>query len=278
MSEESVFQSPKFIPVIKALTSRAQIFAMIGRNAEAFIDIDRALALASETGDKHSQGMAYNNLGYAYYVQGEYEKAIEYYFTYLKISEESGNSTGKALALNNIGSVFLQINNYEKAESYLNTAKQLFEIIDDRYTLIETHLLLAELYIKKSGVNPAEQMRQAFRHIRIAYLLAHKLGSKYRIACCHLTSARAYQTIDSYRKSAINYEKAIRQFESIRQKRELIDAYSEYAKLISILPAHLQCRNLSLKQKEYLSRAKNLCRKMKLPILARKIDIMFKTN
>jgi tetratricopeptide (TPR) repeat protein len=53
-----------------------------------------------------------------YCKQGDYAKALEYYFKALRINEEIENKEGQAINLGNIGNVYSDQGNYAKALDY----------------------------------------------------------------------------------------------------------------------------------------------------------------
>lgn len=243
------------------------IYIFLGNHRQAIKSLNKALVLTNIAGNRVIQGLAYNNLGYIYYTRCEYDKARIYYEKYLQISEEIGSQLGKALAINNLGALYLQAGSLEKAEAYLLEAELLFNRIGDRYTLTETYLFLAELQTKQkiSFLSRRTRLRKALRYLEKAFFLAYELKSIYRIACCHLTAGRIYGWANEFGKTIKNYEKAIQLFKSINQKRELIDAYFEIGKVIDLLPVFKK-RKTKLKKKQswYFTRARILCRKLRL--------------
>jgi hypothetical protein len=52
--------------------------------------------MAKEVGDRAGEGMAYANLGNAYWSQGDFSKAIEYHAQHLAIAKEVGDLAGEA--------------------------------------------------------------------------------------------------------------------------------------------------------------------------------------
>ncbi len=241
------------------------VYENLGDYDRALNFLKLALSFTKISGDKNNEGMVNNNLGYIYYLKCNYKKAIDYYFKFLQISLKTGSRLGKALALNNLGCTYLQIGNFEKARTYLQDAENLFAEIDDRYTLIETYLFLAELSIADTTLEPnnAVRIRNALKYLCKALRLASELRSTYRTAGCCLTSARIYYAAGDFKKAQKDYERAIHLFRSIGQIRDLLDAYLGYAKLLSTLPV-CKRRRFKTRQEQCIAQARRLCKKLKI--------------
>ncbi|MBD2456610.1 CHAT domain-containing protein [Nostoc sp. FACHB-87] len=67
-----------------------------------------------------------SNLGKAYFLAGDYAKALEKYQQSLKIARDTQNSYMEATALGNIGNIHLQETNYSKAIDYLEKSSAIF--------------------------------------------------------------------------------------------------------------------------------------------------------
>ena len=100
-----------------------------------------ALQLSEKQNPIYKKGMttAYNNLGVIFRNQGEYPKALEYYFKELKTAEEIQNKNVIAISLGNIGTVYGAQMYYTKALDYFFKTLKMSEELNDKYG-IERHL------------------------------------------------------------------------------------------------------------------------------------------
>lgn len=74
-----------------------------------------ALAVTKQTGDRRIQGTTLGNLGLAYHLLGEYEKAIDFHQQALAISREIGDHLGQGTVLGNLGITHFSLGDYPKA-------------------------------------------------------------------------------------------------------------------------------------------------------------------
>ena len=91
----------------------------------------RQIPLAEELyGTEHEKtATSYNNIGLLYNAQGDYPKALEYYFKALKIREKvlGTDHPDTASSYNNIGSLYYKKGKYKEALEYLNKALEIFK-------------------------------------------------------------------------------------------------------------------------------------------------------
>jgi tetratricopeptide (TPR) repeat protein len=84
-----------------------------------------SLKISEEISDKYLQSKVIGNIGLIYFDQSNYPKALEYYFRALKIKEEIRDSNGIAMWLGNIGGVYFEQSNYSKALEYILKALEI---------------------------------------------------------------------------------------------------------------------------------------------------------
>ncbi len=89
-------------------------------------------------------------IGLAYSNKGNILKALDYYFTAIKIDEKSGNKIGVARHSGNIGIIYYQRNNLAKAEEYYLKALKLAEETGYKLLQANTYGNLGLLYSDKN--------------------------------------------------------------------------------------------------------------------------------
>ena len=72
-------------------------------------NLQKALVIKSETGDREGQVTDYGNLGAVFQSLGEYDKAIEHLQKALVIRTEISDREGDATDYGNLGTVFLSL-------------------------------------------------------------------------------------------------------------------------------------------------------------------------
>jgi tetratricopeptide (TPR) repeat protein len=70
--------------------------------------------------------------------QGNYAKAMDYYFKALKINDELGDKRGQAANLTNLGNLFSNQGNYAKALEYYFKALKIDEEIGKKGVKLST--------------------------------------------------------------------------------------------------------------------------------------------
>ena len=92
----------------------------------------KALKLDEETGNKNGMARRLGNIGIVYEEQGDYQKALDYYLKALKKDEELGNKAGIARHLGNIGILFDDQGDYIRALDYYQQALKLDEELGNK--------------------------------------------------------------------------------------------------------------------------------------------------
>ena len=65
--------------------------------------LTKSLNICRELGNRSGEGLAVCNLGSAFYMLGQYDKAIEFYTKSLNISRERGDRVGEGRVLGSLG-------------------------------------------------------------------------------------------------------------------------------------------------------------------------------
>jgi len=166
--------------------SLGAIFWTKGEYDKALELYQKYLRISEELGDRQGIGKASNNLGTVYSDKGEYDKAIELFRKYLRISEEIGDKRGIGIASFHLGGLFLELGELKKAEEHLLVAKKVLTEIGDKFFLIDAFTEIAELKIKQNFII------EALKYADNAFKLAQELGSKHDKARALLMQARIF--------------------------------------------------------------------------------------
>ena len=84
------------------------------------------LEIQREIGSRSGIADSLNNLGNAYYSQGDYAKAIDFHQQSLEIKREIGNLNGQATSLLNLGTAYAKTDDHWKSREHYQQAKALF--------------------------------------------------------------------------------------------------------------------------------------------------------
>ncbi len=172
----------------------------------------RFLKVSEESGDLFGIGMAANNMGSVYTHKGDYDKAIPLFKKKLAISEKLGNKVGIAMAANNLGWIYCQKKNFDKAIELYEIALSIAEELDDKFGILNVTINLGSLYRSKVNYN------RAFALFRKAMTIAKKVGDKQAIGAVYLASGEIYNELNELHKSTEYLKRARAIFEELGDK------------------------------------------------------------
>ena len=131
------------------------VYKSLGDLRKAIEFYQLSLTIATEVGHKNCEGVVYNNLGSAYRSLGEVRKAIEFYQLSLTIARETGNKSLEGSVYNNLACCFCSLEDFLQAEESCKSSVRLLE---------ETRLLLQG----KDGwkINFRDKHDSTYTHLR----------------------------------------------------------------------------------------------------------------
>ena len=103
-----------------------------GRSKEALPLLQEALTITRDTGNRHLEARALNNIGAVYFVQGQYADAQTYFERALEIREKAQAPQEAADTLHNLGDTFTRMGRYEHALQNYHRALELRRAAGDR--------------------------------------------------------------------------------------------------------------------------------------------------
>jgi two-component system, NtrC family, sensor kinase len=131
-----------------------------------------ALAAAAAVKDQFTAGSIYNNIAIVNYYQNKPEEAELNYKKFLDVSIQLHDTDGIVIANNNIGEVYLDKNDYVQAKQYFTTALTNAALAGKKRSLISANKNLGLLYFK------ADSLELAARYFKHAADLAFEAGYK----------------------------------------------------------------------------------------------------
>ncbi|TXT27820.1 MAG: signal transduction histidine kinase [Chitinophagaceae bacterium] len=161
--------------------------------------------------------MNLNNIGIIYDIQGEYDRALDYYLRSLRIKESLGmkNSKDYAASLNNIGIVYYYKNKKDSVLYYFIRSLKIQEEIGDKAGIAASMNNIGELY------SELQQFDNALGYLVKGLDISKEIGDKYVVmgTCdnlaktyAHLNNHKAayqyHQVFSTYKDSIFNEEKS----------------------------------------------------------------------
>jgi len=109
--------------------TRGTVYTETKQFTEALNEYSLALAILKEEDDKATHAALLNNIGYMFFLQGEYNLALKNHFESLEIKKSSNNHRGIANSYHSIGETYLAMGNLPQALRYakiaLSSAREL---------------------------------------------------------------------------------------------------------------------------------------------------------
>lgn len=168
---------------------------------------------------KKNLGKSYNYLGIIYKYQGDYDKALEFYFKSLKIKEETGDKNGMAASYNNIGTMYTSKNYYDKALEFYFKSLKIFEEIGDKNGMAATYNNIGNNHYLKKDYDKALEFYTKSLKIR------EETGDKKGMAKSYNNLGLIYSVRKEYDKSLEFYFKALEIRWSINDKNGMASSH-----------------------------------------------------
>jgi len=139
-------------------------------------------------------------VGEEYYLDENYPKALNIFFTSLKLSESLNNSTRAADAANDIGRIYYEIENYSEALKYYNRALDYFIIDKNEQKQGGVYNNIALIYYETDSLD------QAVKYYNDALKIYEKYGNELELATIYHNLGLVYMNNNEYKKAVENLE------------------------------------------------------------------------
>lgn len=152
----------------RLLINLGYAYEVLGERQKAIQNYDKALEVARKLRNREGEANALNNLGDTYYFLGDWEAALRYVQQALDLVR-SKDSSSEAKSLTNLGAVYVRLERFPEAERTLDQARELSRNLQDKEAETLALFHKAELLIRQR--RPA----QALEVGRVAVSLASGL-------------------------------------------------------------------------------------------------------
>ena len=137
-------------------------------------------------------------VGEEYYLAENYPKALNIFFTSLKLSESLNNTTRAADAANDIGRIYYEIENYSEALEYYNRALDYFIIDKNEQKQGGVYNNIALIYYEMDSLD------QAVKYYNNALEINKKYGNELDLATIYHNLGLVYMNNNEYSKAVDN--------------------------------------------------------------------------
>ncbi|CAB4014571.1 tetratricopeptide repeat 28-like [Paramuricea clavata] len=141
------------------LISLGNTYTKLGKYKVAIVKPEKAVEILlklGKTGKVHL-GIAFGNMGYAYNLLKEYNKAIELFEEAFKISQMTGYKLEEARSLHNIGAAYYQMGKFQKSVEYCVKSARIFTEIGSKKGVSLSYGVLASSYDQLGHLNISER-------------------------------------------------------------------------------------------------------------------------
>ncbi|MFF9900454.1 BTAD domain-containing putative transcriptional regulator [Streptomyces longispororuber] len=178
----------------RARVSLAQVLSKVGRFEQAAAELERASALAAETGDPWTQGNAANELAIATYCMHQYAASETHVLRALEVFQGDGNRHSEASALCNWSRIVIMLGRTTQAIDLARQGMAIYEELGLTFRLANARYALG-IGLSQAGRH-AEGLEQLTEALRVFAENRQRLWegtAHYRIAQVHLSARRPAQ-------------------------------------------------------------------------------------
>ena len=144
-------------------------------------DLEKALQIAQQKGDKLQETKYCVELGKIYFNLSKFEKAADYYYQKLKIAKEIENKSEEAGAYRSLSVVYNSLSNFKRSSGYAKKALKIFQKLKDIDGEIKCYISLGTAYYGlcefKKAIKKYEHVLQISQELKNKeYELAANVG------------------------------------------------------------------------------------------------------
>lgn len=189
----------------------------------------QALKLVEETGDKKGIANSMMGIGNIYSAQGNNKLSLEYQLKSLKLRQELNDKDGISACYNNIGIIYMELKDYDTALDYQLKSMKLKEETNDKKGISSNLGNIGSIYYQ------LENYPVALEYQLKAFELRKELNNKKGIAMSYIDLGNIYEKQGKYEEAIQSQLNAIKTAKEVGYKLALEGAYlsisSSYEKL-----------------------------------------------
>lgn len=176
----------------------------------AILITKQSLKLAQQSGNVQMIAGAYNELGIANRLVGEYGAALDYFTKATDLYKTDSTSFFRGKILNNIGSVYRDLGNYDKALEAFRKAERIFELAHDTLSIGKAYGNMAAAYFDNSDD------KQALYYNEKAYVIFRQLKNRVSMAGLKQNMASIYRHERAFDKALAAARESIAAFRDLK--------------------------------------------------------------
>ena len=217
LTEKYTYKKKHLKNVYKNLTGKSSLYiGMVyeknGNYDEALKYFQSSIKIYEVTDNKGRLADCYNSIGNVYIRKGDYSIAIENYQKSLKIAEQIENSQKISKCLNNIGVIYQCMGNYDLSIEYYKKSIDISEKLNDKEGISYALNNIGNIYYKQS------EFIKARIYYQRALKINKEINNKKGLSRCLNNIGIINKNIGNYQQAIINYKDALKINEEIKDK------------------------------------------------------------
>ncbi|HPQ08831.1 MAG TPA: tetratricopeptide repeat protein [Bacteroidia bacterium] len=189
---------------------------VIGNYQLALNYYNSGIKIAEEISDYNFQARFLGNIGIVYYEQSDFPKALEYFLKALKFYVKIGDKNDIANLLSNIGNIYKEQTDYPKALKYYLKALKIAEELGDKRIMAINLYNIGNIYYEQSDYPQA--LNCYFRALKIN----EDLGNKRDMAINFGSIGNVYSGQADYTQALDYYFRALKINEELGNRRNMV--------------------------------------------------------
>jgi len=199
----------------KKLNQQSWNFLVIGDHRNSYYYALEAKKMAQKSGFAKGLARAYNNVGNALYLQGNYPEALVNFLEALKLNERMGDKEGAAISYNNIGNLYDSMEKYDDAVKSHLKALELRKNSTNKYAVAQSYHNIGLAYCNK------KEYPKALENFFGSLAISRELRDTLMEATCYASLAIVYTDLKDYREELRYNLMALKLREQVGEQDEI---------------------------------------------------------
>ncbi len=228
---------PRHPETVRILTNLGRIYRTLGQRERARENLEQALGICREIGDRWAEGTVLSFLGRVYADLGQKEKALKHLQEALMIRKEIDDREGESWTLDTLSQVYDDLGEVDRAKEYSEQALMIREELGDRKGRGRILNTLAHIY---DNLGQREQAKRYLEEaLRICREERDRTGEALTLNRLGLFSA-SFEEVDTAREY---YEEALKIRREIGDRAGEDRTLNNLGSLYNVLGEREQARN-----------------------------------
>lgn len=204
---------------INSLVLIGMVYKNLGSYDKAMDAYFSAMRIAEANNDRLRVSSCLNNIGSVFQSQGNYQKALNYYLMSMKIEEDLGNKEQLSIRLYNIGTVYELLDSLELASAYYYNSLLIEEKAGNKEGIYFALYGIAGIDTKQGRYESA--MNNITRALRVAHELRDPLG----ISVCHCEMGKLFLARENLNAAIVSFDSSVYYANQGNLLNEMKEAY-----------------------------------------------------